>query len=131
MPNPLRIGINALRLTPRRVDSTEVYLRNLLAALAAIDRHNIYTVFINREIKQDICPVAKNFHVVQSSITGRVHLLCLLHEQVFLPLQGMRRRLDIFFSVVFSGRSVVLFCCLACGLPLFSVVFTGRSVGRF
>ena len=103
MPNPLRIGINALRLTPRRVDSTEVYLRNLLAALAAIDRHNIYTVFINREIKQDICPVAKNFHVVQSSITGRVRPLCLLHEQAFLPLQGMRRRLDIFFSVGFSA----------------------------
>lgn len=103
MPNPLRIGINALRLTPHRVDSTEVYLRNLLAALAIIDHHNIYTVFINREIKQDICPVAKNFHVVQSSIAGRFGLLCLLHEQAFLPLQGIQRRLNIFLSVGFSA----------------------------
>ena len=103
MPRPLRIGINALRLTPRRVDSAEVYVRNLLSALAVIDHHNIYMVFINRETEQDICPVAKNFHVVQSSITGKISPLCLLREQVFLPLQGMRRHLDIFFSVGFTA----------------------------
>ena len=37
MPEPLRIGVNALYLIPGGVGGTEIYLRNLLAALAEID----------------------------------------------------------------------------------------------
>ncbi len=34
---PLRIGVNALYLIPGAVGGTEIYLRNLLKALARVD----------------------------------------------------------------------------------------------
>ncbi len=45
----LRIGVNALYLIPGGVGGTEIYLRNLLLALAQIDKANTYVVFTNRE----------------------------------------------------------------------------------
>ena len=42
MSRPLRIGVNALYLLPGGVGGTEIYLRNLLAALAEIDAVNQY-----------------------------------------------------------------------------------------
>ena len=45
----VRIGVNALYLIPGGVGGTEIYLRELLAALAAIDSTNEYLIFTNRE----------------------------------------------------------------------------------
>ena len=45
----MRIGVNALYLIPGKVGGTEIYLRNLLPALAAIDRENEYLIFVNRD----------------------------------------------------------------------------------
>ncbi len=45
----IRIGVNALYLIPGGVGGTEIYLRNLLRALAEIDSENQYIVFTNRE----------------------------------------------------------------------------------
>ena len=45
----LRIGVNALYLIPGGVGGTEIYLRNLLAALASIDNVNQFIVLTNRE----------------------------------------------------------------------------------
>ena len=44
MADPLRIDVNALFLIPGGVGGTEIYLRNLLAALAEIDAVNQYYV---------------------------------------------------------------------------------------
>jgi hypothetical protein len=45
--SPQRIGVNALYLIPGEVGGTEIYLRELLAALARIDTANHYYVFTN------------------------------------------------------------------------------------
>ena len=63
---PLRIGVNALYLIPGGVGGTEIYLRHLLAALAAIDGENEYLVFTNRETDSRLAPAAANFHTVPS-----------------------------------------------------------------
>ena len=52
----MKIGVNALYLIPGGVGGTEIYLRNLLRALAGIDSSNEYVVFTNRETGTDLVP---------------------------------------------------------------------------
>ncbi len=54
-------GVNALYLIPGGVGGTEIYLRELLAALAAIDSTNEYLVFTNLETGSDLVPRQANF----------------------------------------------------------------------
>ena len=50
-----RIGVNALYLIPGGVGGTEIYLRELLAALAAVDSTNEYLIFTNLETAPAWC----------------------------------------------------------------------------
>ncbi len=106
MPTPRRIGVNALYLIPGGVGGTEVYLRNLLQALAQIDSRNQYFVFVNRETGDDLCPAAPNFTLVRSSVSARLRPARLVWEQTVLPLQTARLRLDVLFSPGFSSPMV-------------------------
>ena len=56
-----RIGVNALYLIPGGVGGTEIYLRELLAALARIDTSNEYFVFTNLETGADLVPRQAQF----------------------------------------------------------------------
>ena len=56
----LRIGVNALYLIPGGVGGTEIYLRELLQALAQIDQTNEYFIFTNFETT-DLVPRQANF----------------------------------------------------------------------
>lgn len=102
MPAKLRIGVNALYLIPGGVGGTEIYLRNLLAALAHVDRRNEYVIFANRETDAALCPAAPNFQLAQSFVPARFRPARLLWEQTVLPLQTATRKLDILFSPGFS-----------------------------
>src|SRR5664279_24874 len=53
---PLRIGVNTLYLIPGGVGGTEIYLRELLAALAELDQVNEYLIFTNLETQSDLVP---------------------------------------------------------------------------
>src|SRR5579885_1722998 len=57
----MRIGVNALYLIPGGVGGTEIYLRNLLRAMACVDCVNQYVVFTNAETGRDLVPDAPNF----------------------------------------------------------------------
>ena len=57
----IRIGVNALYLIPGAVGGTEIYLRELLAALGRIDTANEYFVFTNLETEADLVPHQPNF----------------------------------------------------------------------
>ena len=106
MPTPRRIGVNALYLIPGGVGGTEIYLRNLLQALAQIDSRNQYFVFVNRETGDDLCPASPNFTLVRSSVSARLRPARLVWEQTVLPLQTVRLRLDVLFSPGFSSPLV-------------------------
>ena len=93
-----RIGINALYLIPGGVGGTEIYLRELLAALAAIDSKNEYFVFTNLETKNDLVPRAANFHWKQQAIHATFRPGRILWEQIVLPLEAARYRLDVLRS---------------------------------
>ncbi|HYM13885.1 MAG TPA: glycosyltransferase, partial [Bryobacterales bacterium] len=106
MPGALRIGVNALFLIPGGVGGTEIYLRNLLAALAETDRDNQYFVFLNtetRDARPALTPAAPNFHAVPCGVRAVHRPARLLWEQICLPAQIAFRRLDALFSPGFTS----------------------------
>ncbi|MBM3739757.1 MAG: glycosyltransferase family 4 protein [Acidobacteria bacterium] len=95
----MRIGVNALYLIPGGVGGTEIYLRALLAALAAIDPANQYTIFINQETDSALVPAAPNFAVSRQSVRATSRPARILHEQLRLPLSGI----DVLFNPGFTA----------------------------
>ena len=106
----LKIGINALYLVPGGVGGTEIYLRNLLNAVAAVDRVNTWVVFTNREMGADLVPSAPNFIHAPQSVRASLRPARILWEQLVLPVNAARQRLDILFNPGFT-------CPLVCPCP--------------
>ena len=106
MSRPLRIGVNALYLLPGGVGGTEIYLRNLLGALAEIDAVNQYFVFVNRETaaaELPLVPPASNFEARACPVRAVRRPGRLLWEQFALPAEALRHRLDVLFSPGFTS----------------------------
>src|ERR1039457_4581864 len=91
---PLRIGVNALYLIPGGVGGTEIYLHELLRALAEIDARNEYFVFTNRETGPDLVPQQPNFHGMPQRVRARFRPARIVWEQTVLPLAAARPGLD-------------------------------------
>lgn len=98
-----RIGVNALYLIPGGVGGTEVYLRYLLAALAGIDRDNEYFLFTNLETGADLVPRQANFHWKPQALHARFRPGRILWEQIVLPMEAARYRLDVLFNPGFTA----------------------------
>src|SRR5438552_5951117 len=90
-----RIGVNALYLIPGGVGGTEIYLRQLLAALARIDTADEYFVFTNLETGADLVPHQANFQWKPQAVHARFRPARILWEQTVLPLEVSRYRLDV------------------------------------
>jgi glycosyltransferase involved in cell wall biosynthesis len=101
-----RVGINALYLIPGAVGGTEIYLRELLAALARVDggaTKNEYFVFTNMETGADLVPKQANFHWKPQAIHARFRPARIVWEQVVLPLEASRYRLDVMLNPGFTA----------------------------
>jgi len=99
----VRIGINALYLIPGGVGGTEIYLRELLAALAELDKVNEYLVFTNIETPSDLVPKQANFHWKPQAVHARFRPARILWEQFALPFEAARCRLDVLFNPGFTA----------------------------
>jgi len=110
----LRIGVNALYLIPGGVGGTEIYLRNLLQALATIDAVNQYVVFTNRETGRDLVPDAPNFAYAPQNVRAAFRPARILWEQLALPFAVRRHRLDVLFNPGFTAP-------MLCGCPMVTV----------
>jgi glycosyltransferase involved in cell wall biosynthesis len=99
----MRIGVNALYLIPGGVGGTEIYLRALLQALAAIDPVNRYFVFTNRETGADLVPEAPNFTRMPQGVPATFRPARLLWEQTALPLAAAHLRLDAMLNPGFTA----------------------------
>jgi glycosyltransferase involved in cell wall biosynthesis len=97
------IGVNALYLIPGGVGGTEIYLRELLAALARIDSSNEYFVFANLETGADLVPKQSNFHWKPQAVRARFRPARILWEQIVLPLEAARYRLDVMLNPGFTA----------------------------
>jgi len=100
---PLRIGINALYLIPGGVGGTEIYLRELLRALAEIDSRNQFFVFTNRETGSGLFPERPNFRWMPQGVKARFRPARIVWEQTVLPLRAVRLHLDALFSPGFTS----------------------------
>jgi glycosyltransferase involved in cell wall biosynthesis len=105
-----RIGVNALYLIPGDVGGTEIYLRNLLQALAAIDTDNEYVIFTNRETASDVLPKQPNFTWEPQPIRASFRPARILWEQTGLPLAARRNKIDVLFNPGFT-------CPILCPCP--------------
>jgi glycosyltransferase involved in cell wall biosynthesis len=99
----LRIGVNALYLIPGGVGGTEIYLRNLLQALAEIDSENEYHVFTNKETGADLVPAARNFIQEPTGVNATFRPFRLIWEQTGLPQAVRRLKLDCLFNAGFTA----------------------------
>ena len=99
----VRIGVNALYLIPGGVGGTEIYLRELLAALAELDQANEYLVFTNLETQSDLVPKQANFHWKPQAVHARFRPARILWEQIVLPFEAARYRLDVLFNPGFTA----------------------------
>lgn len=99
----IRIGINALYLIPGGVGGTEIYLRELLAALAELDQTNEYLIFTNLETQLDLVPKQANFHWKPQAVHARFRPARILWEQIVLPFEVARYRLDVLFNPGFTA----------------------------
>jgi glycosyltransferase involved in cell wall biosynthesis len=104
---PLRIGVNALYLIPGGVGGTEIYLHELLRALAQIDATNQYFVFTNRETGPDLVPRQPNFHEMPQRVRARFRPARIVWEQTALPLAAVRLGLDALLN---PGFTAPLYC---------------------
>lgn len=110
----LRIGVNALYLIPGGVGGTEIYLRNLLHALAAIDSVNQYVVFTNRETGPDLVPKRANFLHAPQNVNASFRPGRILWEQFVLPFAARKQRIDVLFNPGFTAP-------IFCGAPMVTV----------
>jgi glycosyltransferase involved in cell wall biosynthesis len=100
---PLRIGVNALYLIPGGVGGTEIYLRNLLRAMAAMDSTNVWYVFTNIETSPDLTPMARNFVQVSLGVRAVHRPMRLLWEQTGLPFHARKLGLDCLLNPGFTA----------------------------
>jgi glycosyltransferase involved in cell wall biosynthesis len=98
-----RIGINALYLIPGGVGGTEIYLREILAALAEIDAKNEYFIFTNLETGAGLIPRQANFLLVPQAVHAAFRPARILWEQIALPREAARWRLDVMFNPGFTA----------------------------
>ncbi len=110
----LRIGINALYLIPGGVGGTEIYLRNLLRALAEIDAENQYFVFTNLETGSNLTPAAWNFTSEPQQVRAQNRPARILWEQFALPCAIRRLKLDVLLNPGFTAP-------VAAGCPMVTV----------
>jgi len=109
-----RIGVNALYLIPGDVGGTEIYLRNLLDALAGIDPVNQYVVFTNRETGSDLVPSRENFVHAPQDVRASFRPGRILWEQFVLPFAIGKQRIDVLFNPGFTAP-------ILCGVPMVTV----------
>ncbi len=110
----IRIGVNALYLIPGGVGGTEIYLRNLLGALAEIDSENQYFVLTNRETGADLVPDRPNFFRTPQPVRATFRPARILWEQLALPFAARKHRLNVMFNPGFTSP-------LLCGCPMVTV----------
>jgi glycosyltransferase involved in cell wall biosynthesis len=99
----MHIGVNALYLIPGGVGGTEIYLRSLLQALAAIDKENRYTVFTNRETGPDLTPAQPNFRTAPQAVNAANRPARIIWEQTLLPLNAARAGIQVLFNPGFTA----------------------------
>jgi glycosyltransferase involved in cell wall biosynthesis len=114
----VRIGINALFLLPGKVGGSEIYIRNLVRCLARSGGTNTYIIFINRESAGVFDDAGPGVEIVACPIQASNRPLRIVWEQVVLPFQILRHKIDILFS---AGMTSPFVCPVLSVLAIFDL----------
>jgi glycosyltransferase involved in cell wall biosynthesis len=95
----MHIGLNLLFLVPGVVGGTETYAVSLLRSLAALDRANRYTVFVNAESGDSEWVRQENFTTVVCGVQARSRARRYAYEQTVLPRLALRYGVDVLHSL--------------------------------
>lgn len=109
---PLRIGINALYLLPGGVGGTEIYLRQLLRALAEIGSPHQYLVFTNRETGSDLVPRSQQFEFCPQPLHAINRASRILYEQLRLPGVFRSQKVDVLLNPGFTAPLATRIPCV-------------------
>lgn len=94
----MQIGIDTLFVIPQKNEGTVTYLRNLLQQLANMDKKNEYILFTTKE-NHGIWKINNNLiSEVQCPIKANNRILRIFWEQLILPIQIKRYKIDLLFS---------------------------------
>ena len=103
MTRKLRIGINALYLIPGGVGGTEVYLKQLLAAMARKPRGHSFVVFTNREMGSKIEVDSPSVTIVETGVNATSRPSRILYEQTGLVSAALRAKIDVMLNTGFTA----------------------------
>ncbi len=95
----MHIGLNLLFLVPGVVGGTETYAVSLLRSLAALDRDNRYTLFVNEESRDSGWVRQENFATVVCAVRARSRASRYAYEQAVLPRLARRHGVDLLHSL--------------------------------
>lgn len=99
----MHIAINLLYLLPGIVGGTQTYAEELLAALAAIDTQNRYTLFLNRESAELPLPSGPAFQRVVCPVHATSRAARYQYEQIVLSRELRARDCDLVHSLGYVG----------------------------
>ncbi|SPP99642.1 Glycosyl transferase group 1 [Candidatus Sulfobium mesophilum] len=115
----VRIGINALYLLPGRVGGSEIYIRNLVKHLAGTGGNNAFVIFTNQESAGAFDDAGPGVEIVLCPIQASSRPVRILWEQLVLPFQILRHKIDILFS---AGMTAPLLCPIPSVLAIFDLL---------
>jgi glycosyltransferase involved in cell wall biosynthesis len=106
----MRIGVNSLYLIPGGVGGTESYLRNLLRGLERLAVDDEVVLYTNVENHDSFVFANPRFRKVRCPVRAVSRPRRLLWEQVALPWQARRDRIDVLHSPGYTAPLVDLGC---------------------
>src|SRR5690348_13021934 len=94
----MRIGINTLFENPKTGTGGLTYIRNLVSALAQIDRNNEYSIFVS-PLNRELFPVeSPNFSFVLCPYSKERRLRTIVFEHARFPSLIRKHRIDVWHS---------------------------------
>jgi glycosyltransferase involved in cell wall biosynthesis len=93
----MRIGVNTFPLH-RRITGAGRFTKNLLRALAEIDKDNEYILFLRKDNAGYYSMKSGNFTNVVCDITRKFRLRRILYEHFILPRLARSHNVDVFWS---------------------------------
>jgi len=105
----MRIGVNTLFMVPGDVGGTEVYLRNTLIAMAALQTDDVLVLFTNYEndnlLRKDLAEFPSvEFYKVPCRASIRP--IRIIIEQVLLPFIAKKNTVDVLWSPGYTAPTL-------------------------
>lgn len=111
----MRIGIDVFSLDKPGENygvGIGVYVWKLLPELIKQGKHHQFIIFANNDNK-DLIPKGENVTIHVSPVSNKFRFLRIIHEQLYLPFQFIRNKLNIIhflginISLLLSSRSII------------------------